>query len=76
MIGAISPLPQYALMAWCSVKARGQLYLYLVEVWCGDVNVIQLVVKVQSRVPLNTIINEPPGFIEGGETLRLRCYQF
>jgi hypothetical protein len=23
------PLPQYALMAWCSVKAQGQLYLYL-----------------------------------------------
>jgi hypothetical protein len=21
--------PQYALMAWCSVKAQGQLYLYL-----------------------------------------------
>jgi hypothetical protein len=23
------PLPQYALMAWCLVKAQGQLYLYL-----------------------------------------------
>jgi hypothetical protein len=23
--------PRYALMAWCSVKARGQLYLYLME---------------------------------------------
>jgi hypothetical protein len=29
MSGAISPLPQYALMAWCSVKAQGQLYLLL-----------------------------------------------
>jgi hypothetical protein len=30
MPGAISPLPQYAFMAWCSVrKAQGQLYLYL-----------------------------------------------
>jgi hypothetical protein len=29
MSGAIHPLPQYALMAWCSVKAQGQLYLYL-----------------------------------------------
>jgi hypothetical protein len=29
MGGAIPPLPQYAFMAWCSVKARGQLYLYL-----------------------------------------------
>jgi hypothetical protein len=27
MRGAIHPLPQYALMAWCSVKAKGQLYL-------------------------------------------------
>jgi hypothetical protein len=27
MCGAIPPLPQYALMAWCSVKAQGQLYL-------------------------------------------------
>jgi len=29
MSGAIPPLPQYALMAWCSVEAQGQLYLYL-----------------------------------------------
>jgi hypothetical protein len=27
MSGAILPLPQYARMAWCSVKAQGQLYL-------------------------------------------------
>jgi hypothetical protein len=27
MSGAIPPLPQYASMAWCSVKAQGQLYL-------------------------------------------------
>jgi hypothetical protein len=26
MSGAISPLSQYAYMAWCSVKAQGQLY--------------------------------------------------
>jgi len=26
--GAIPPLPQYAFMVWCSVKAQG-LYLYL-----------------------------------------------
>jgi hypothetical protein len=31
MSGAIPPLPQYALMAWCSVTARGQLYLYLIR---------------------------------------------
>jgi len=29
MSGAIPPLPQYAFMAWCLVKAHGQLYLYL-----------------------------------------------
>jgi hypothetical protein len=27
MSGAMPPLPQYALMAWCLVKAQGQLYL-------------------------------------------------
>jgi hypothetical protein len=29
MSGALPSLPQYAFMAWCSVKAQGQLYLYL-----------------------------------------------
>jgi hypothetical protein len=29
MSGAIPPLSQYAIMAWCLVKAQGQLYLYL-----------------------------------------------
>jgi hypothetical protein len=29
MNGAIPPLPQYAFMTWCSAKAQGQLYLYL-----------------------------------------------
>jgi hypothetical protein len=29
MSGAIPPLPQYALMALCSFKAQGQIYLYL-----------------------------------------------
>jgi len=27
MRGAIHPLPQYAFMGWCSVKAQGQLYV-------------------------------------------------
>jgi hypothetical protein len=26
---ATPPLPEYAFMAWCLVKAQGQLYLYL-----------------------------------------------
>jgi len=29
MSGPIPPLHQYAFMAWCSVKTKGQLYLYL-----------------------------------------------
>jgi hypothetical protein len=29
MRGAITPLPQYAFMAWCSVQAQGQLCLYV-----------------------------------------------
>jgi hypothetical protein len=29
MSGAINPLPQYAFMAWCLVKAQGQLYLFI-----------------------------------------------
>jgi hypothetical protein len=31
MSGAIPPLSQYAFMAWCLVKAQGQLYLYLIH---------------------------------------------
>jgi hypothetical protein len=29
MRGAIPPFPQYVFMAWCSVKAQGQLTLYI-----------------------------------------------
>jgi hypothetical protein len=29
MRGALPPLPQYPFMAWCSVKAQGQIYYYL-----------------------------------------------
>jgi len=32
---AIPPLPQYAFMAWCSVKAQRQVYLYLPYVFMG-----------------------------------------
>jgi hypothetical protein len=31
MSGATPPLPQYAPMVWCSVKALGQLYFYTVK---------------------------------------------
>jgi hypothetical protein len=33
MRGAIPPFLQYAFMAWYSVKAQGQLYLYLNDIW-------------------------------------------
>jgi hypothetical protein len=33
MSGAIPPLLQYAFMAWSSVKAQGQLYLYRHEIF-------------------------------------------
>jgi hypothetical protein len=29
MSGAIPPLPQYVFMALCSVKAQGELYLFM-----------------------------------------------
>jgi len=32
MCVAIPPLPQYASVAWCSVKAQRQLYLYLYKI--------------------------------------------
>jgi hypothetical protein len=32
MSGAIPPLPQYAFMAWCSVKAQGQFNFVVVVV--------------------------------------------
>jgi len=31
MHGAISPVPQHAFMAWCSVKKEAQVYLYLYQ---------------------------------------------
>jgi hypothetical protein len=37
MSGAIPPFLRYAFMAWCLVKAQGQLYLYLyllLVLWC------------------------------------------
>jgi hypothetical protein len=38
MSGAITPPLQYAFMAWCSVKAQGQLYLYLLTVLTSKFN--------------------------------------
>jgi len=33
MPGGIPSLPQYAIMAWCSVKAEGQLYLFYLGIY-------------------------------------------
>jgi hypothetical protein len=37
MSGAVPPLPQYAFMAWCLVKAQGQLYIFftLSKLYCS-----------------------------------------
>jgi hypothetical protein len=35
MSGAIPPLPKYAFMAWCLVKAQGQLYLFTFNFYIG-----------------------------------------
>jgi hypothetical protein len=37
MSEAIPPLPQYAFMAWCSVKAWGKLYLFSLLPLYGEV---------------------------------------
>jgi hypothetical protein len=47
MRGAMPPLPQYVIMAWCSVKAQGQIYLYFLLV--GKHNYIDHVSIYKSR---------------------------
>jgi hypothetical protein len=43
MSGVIPPLPQYACMAWCSVKAQGQLYVYLLPFFSTSLSLVWLV---------------------------------
>jgi hypothetical protein len=43
MRGAILALPQYAFMACCSVKAQGQLYLYLYILYVAHTCVVRFV---------------------------------
>jgi hypothetical protein len=53
MSGAIPALPQYAFMAWCSVTAQGQLYLYrpLLK-FLGPVDLdIKLIIYTYSELP-------------------------
>jgi hypothetical protein len=63
MSGAIPPLPQYAFMAWCSVKAQGQLYFYLFN---SAVLLREHVFKVTANVTISHIC--PMG--KGGSFLR------
>jgi hypothetical protein len=58
MSGAIPPLPLYAFMAWCSVKAQKQLCLYLREIGWEGVNWMHLAQdRGQWRAVVNTVIN-------------------
>jgi hypothetical protein len=41
MSGATPPLPQYAFIAWCSVKAQRRLHLYLRKTGCDGMDYIQ-----------------------------------
>jgi len=44
MSGTIPPPSQYAFMAWCLVKAQGQLYLYLYSVLeCNIMGLVQYI---------------------------------
>jgi hypothetical protein len=43
MSETILPFPQYAFMAWCSVKSQGQLYFYLYVWW--NVHVMELIMQ-------------------------------
>jgi hypothetical protein len=43
MSGAILPLPQYAFMAWCSVKAQGDGWGYVARV--SEINAYNILVE-------------------------------
>jgi hypothetical protein len=53
--GAIPPLPQYAFMAWCSVKVEGQLYLDLYMLLCIRRAALPSSVTVGSHVELSIL---------------------
>jgi hypothetical protein len=59
MHGAVPPLPQHAFMAWYSVKAHGQLYLYLLFK-----SMYQLHFAVSQNWPLYPIENEVTGLLK------------
>jgi hypothetical protein len=66
MHGVIPPLLQYAFMAWCSVEAQGQLYLYSMSKTRAEVVIWQIHHDNASApqpclcdsVKLNTVLNK------------------
>jgi hypothetical protein len=64
MSGAIPPFPQYALMAWCSVKAQGQLHFYLLPLKNTHKNEemeVNVNVKVKVKLSLcSASLSSPP----------------
>jgi hypothetical protein len=53
MSGAITPLPQYAFMAWCSVKTQRQLYLYLYN--SSGISLLPTSYKILSNILLSRL---------------------
>jgi len=45
LCGATHSLPQYAFMAWCSVKAQGQLYVFTFYAYCDNSSSLSLSLK-------------------------------
>jgi hypothetical protein len=59
MSGAIPPLPQYAFMAWCSVKAQGQLYLYFILttrcIWDDNIKITSMADNIKMGLKENGV---------------------
>jgi hypothetical protein len=58
MSGAIPPLPQYSFMAWCSVKAQGQLYFTLPYLYCFE-NSVRLQISNKSCIKFIEVNDHP-----------------
>jgi len=60
MSGAIPPFSQYASLAWCSVKAQGQLYQVLNThnvFWCSVFILTPFLLSAMVLILLNSLIN-------------------
>jgi hypothetical protein len=65
----MSSLPQYAFMAWCSVKAEGQLYLLSFQYSLGEAE--------KSTKTVDMIAGNPVGIRIGYlPNTRLECYRY